>query len=197
MSIDSLALTGNVLLVWDSGTIAAYRLTEDGSVDGVSIGRRAGRDDSIWTLSLSDKPRFSLGDQTVAIGQNGKVVRVYRAETGEALEPTQTVYYHDYSFEDMPCDLRDLHYYKTLIHHEILLNRRGYSSWDMLCGLHHPDYHDAYSDLISGWVRDPEGKYQLWIPVEWRNPKNEGALFDNRKTLRVDLEDGGTILIKF
>ena len=170
MSIDGLALTGNVLLVLDFTTIAAWRLTEEGTVDGVFVDRRAYRHNSIWTVSLSGTPGFSVGDQTVAIKQDGKVVHVYRTETGEVLEPT-----------------------KTLLHH------RDYSSWDMIRGLHHPRYHDI--DLVPvmqrGWMKDPEGKHQLWIPVEWRNSLNKATSSGDLKTLRLDLTTGETILIKF
>ena len=170
MSIDGLALTGNVLLVWYSGTIAAWRLTEDGSVDGVSIDRRAGRGDSIWTLSLSDEPIFSFGDQTVAIRQNGEVTRVYCTETGEVLEPTQ-----------------------ALLHH------RHYFSRDVLRGLHYLHYRsiDPDSIMYRGWMKDPEGKHRLWIPVEWRDSLDEATSSDDRKTLRLDLAEGETILVKF
>ena len=52
MMIETLALTGNVLLVLGSGTIVAWRLTEEGIVDGVLADRRASHRDSIWTVLL-------------------------------------------------------------------------------------------------------------------------------------------------
>ena len=169
MVIYRLALTGNFLLVLDLTTIAAWRLTEEGSVDGIFADRRAGRGGSIWTVSLSE-PIFSVGDQTVAIRQKEKVVHVYHTETGEVLEPTQTLPY---------C--------------------RNYSSWDMIRGLHYLHYHDI--DPVSirqrGWMKDPEGKHRLWIPVEWRNFLYKATSSDDLKTLRLDLRGGETILIKF
>ena len=170
MSIGWLALTGNVLLVSDLTTIAVWRLTEEGAVDGVFINRRAGRGDSIWTVSTPGTPKFSVGDQTVAIKQDGKVIRVYRTETGEVLKPTQTLLYH-----------------------------HNYSSQDVMRGLHHPHYHDIKPGSImqGGWMKDPEGKHGLWIPVEWRYSLDKATSSDDHKTLRLDLGGGGTILIKF
>ena len=170
MWIYGLALTGNVLLVWDLRTIAAWRLTEDGSVDVAFVDRRAGRGDSIWTVSIYGDLEFSLGDQTVAIRQNGKVVHVYCTETGEVLEPTQTpLYDHNHSPEDM------------------------------LRGLHLPYYRDIdpASIVQTGWMKDPEGKYQLWIPVEWRDSPRKVALSYDRKTMRLDLIERGTIFTKY
>ena len=168
MRMHSLALTGNVLLVLDLTTIAAWRLTEEGAMDGVFADRRADRCDSIWTVSLSE-PIFSVGDQTVAIRQNEKVIHVYRTETGEVLEPTQTL----------------------LCHHD-------YDYWDMIRGLHYLHYHDIdpVSIMQGGWMKDPEGKHGLWIPVEWRNSLGSATSSDDLKTLRLDLI-GETILIKF
>ena len=174
MWIYGLALTGNVLLVWDLGTIAAWRLTEDGSVDGVSIDRRAGRGDSIWIVPLpssrSDDPIFSFGDQTVAIRKGEEVVHVYCTETGEVLESTQTLLYH-----------------------------HDYSSGDMLRGLHHPHHHDIDPVAIKqmGWMKDPEGKYRLWIPVKWRNSLQQVISSYDRKIMRLDPIGCDTILIKF
>ena len=125
-------------LVLSFRTIAAWRLTREGTVDGVSIDRRAG--DSIWTVLLSDDdPIFSFRDQTVAIRQDEEVVHVYCTETGEAFEPTQTLLYH-----------------------------RDYSSWDMLCGLRYFHSIDLFPVMQRGWMKDPEGKHWLWIPTEWR-----------------------------
>ena len=174
MVMDSLVLTGNVLLVFGSTTIAAWRLTEEGTVDGVFVDRGAGRGDSIWTLSLPsslcDELVFSFGDQTVTIRLNGIVVHVYHTETGEVLDPTQTLlYHHDYSFKDT------------------------------LRGLHHPHYHDIdpVSIMQTGWVKGPEGKLGLWIPGEWKTSLDEAISSDDRKTLRLDLIGCETILIKF
>ena len=172
MAIDELALTGNVLLVLDSTTIAAWRLTEEGAVDGVFADRRAGRDDSIWTVSLLDEPRFSVEDQTVTIRQKEEVIHAYRTETGEILEPA-----------------------RTFLHH-----RHKRTSWYTLHRLQYSHYHGldpvSRSTIQMGWVKDPEGKHRLWIPVEWRHLIS-AASPDDDKVLLLDLGRGGSVLIKF
>ena len=61
MEIRMLALTGNVLLVLDSDGLVAWRLTEEGAVDGFLADRRAGRGDSIWAVSACDLRPDVLG----------------------------------------------------------------------------------------------------------------------------------------
>ncbi|KAF9649815.1 hypothetical protein BDM02DRAFT_3186027 [Thelephora ganbajun] len=65
MKIDSLTLTGNVLLVLGHETIAAWRLTGEGMVDGVLPGGRAGRGNAIWTIPTRSSPDLFVQDQTV------------------------------------------------------------------------------------------------------------------------------------
>ena len=174
MTIYALALTGNILLACSSKTIVAWRLTKEGAVDGVFVGGRADRNDGIWTVSLSGDPTFSVENQTVAIKQGTKVIHVYCTETGEVLESVQTPPHHcrEYTVRDVlsgRCYLR---------HH-----RFGSLSWTVVQG--------------GLWVKGPEGKYQLWIPVKWRNPIESALLTDDGKVLRFDSKGTGTILIKF
>ena len=171
--INTLALTGNILLALGSEAVTAWRLTEEGAVDGVLTGGGAGHGDSIWTVSLSGDPTFLVGDETVAIRQGEKVIHVYHTETGEVLEPTQT-----------PLD----HYH-------------CYTRWDMLRGLHYPHYHSldpvSRDTMRRGWAKDPEGRCQLWIPVEWRDSLDRAISSGDNKTLRFDTERGVAIIIKF
>ena len=83
-----LALTGNVLLVVDSETIVAWRLTEGGLVDGVSGNRRASRGDSIWTKSMEGtvSPKFAIEYQTGFIALNGILTYAYCIWSGEGAE---------------------------------------------------------------------------------------------------------------
>ena len=170
MMIKSLALTGNVLLTLGSEGIAAWRLTEEGAVDGVFANRRAGRGDSIWTVPCP-YPKFTVEDQTVTIKRAGTVIHAYHTGTGEVLEPVRTPphNYRDYSFE---CMLHGLHYLR-------------YRRLDPV----------SRTTIKRGWVKDPEGRHRIWIPVEWRNLDNARS-FDDSKTLRLDPE-GETILIRF
>ena len=89
MEIYRLALTGNILLVWDFDELVAWQLTEDGTVDHVFGGRRANTSDSIWSVCGTDYPGFSFEDQTVIIEDRGKIICTYHAKTGEILEPIQ------------------------------------------------------------------------------------------------------------
>jgi hypothetical protein len=50
LEISEIVLTGNVLLVKGSDTVAAWLLTEEGAVDGISGNRRADRNDSLWDM---------------------------------------------------------------------------------------------------------------------------------------------------
>ena len=106
-SIEVLALTGNVLLVRGEREIVAWRLTEEGVVDGPPGGGRAGPGDSIWTLTRS--PGYSIwalklfpdygiwtltlspGDPTVVIREkimSPSTIHAYHAGTGEVLKST-------------------------------------------------------------------------------------------------------------
>ena len=174
MMIKILALTGNILLVSDSETIAAWRLTEEGAVDGVFVGGRVGRNSSIWTVSLSGDPTFSVEDQTVATKQ-GEVIHVYCTETGEVLGSVQTPPYHchEYTFHEMLVGRHYLRYQN--------FNR---FSWT--------------TDVQGGWwVKDLEGKHRLWIPVEWRGSIDSVLSSDDGEALRFDSKGAGTVFIKF
>jgi hypothetical protein len=183
MEIEVLALTGNVLLALDFETIAAWLLTEEGAVDGVFGDRRAGHGDSIWTVPLSGIPEFSVEDQTAIIKEGGNVIHVYHTETGEVLMPTQT-----------PSQLPK-HWYKPV---------------DIYWGRHYPHHKLGWDNTCSegswqvpptifqeGWVKDPEGKYRMWMPVEWREPKHSGGWLYNITTLWLHLQGDKPIIIKF
>ena len=149
-----LAITGNVLLVLlTHGMITAWRLTEEGQVDGVFGNRRSGQGDSIWTVLSGGRPIFRVNDQAVVIMSEGAPIHAYHSGTGEALGLTQTS-----------------------------SGGHLYTPADMSLGRHYPHYRKAdernplYEDgwpvpLVAPqveWVRDPEGKHRLWVPVEWR-----------------------------
>jgi hypothetical protein len=39
--------------------------------------------------------------------------------------------------------------------------------------------------LREGWVRDPEGRHRLWLPVHWRSDENDAYWLDKVTTLRL------------
>ena len=152
--IGSLAITGNVLLVFLNGReITAWRLTEAGRVDGVFGDRRLDGGDSIWTISACRYPMFGVKVQAVVIYAEGEPIHVYHAGTGEVLTPDQTPPGgHLYTFADLSLCRHYPHYRKA---HEPAL----------------PCEDGRPVPLVAPqaeWVRDPEGEHRLWIPVEWR-----------------------------
>ena len=139
--------------MWDSDELVAWRLTEDGTVDHVFGGRRANSSDSIWGVCGTDNPRFSFEDQTVIIEDSGNIICTYHAETGEILEPIQMLP-HSTQY-----GMVDIMYGEHYHHHHKLDDEEAFSegSWPV--------------SLQEGWVRDPEGKCQLWMFTKWRrNP---------------------------
>ena len=189
MKINMVTLTGNILLVQkypstDTAELVAWRLTEEGVVDSIFANRRAGRSDSIWTVSVTDDLRFSVEDQIVVVNRNSNIIHVYHIGTGEVIEPTQA-----------PPHAHD----------------PQYNLWEMAGGRHYPHYceleaHDTHSEddqpipfTISQegrWIKDPEGKHRLWIPVEWRTSSYKFGWFPDIATLRFN-RAGGTVIIKF
>ena len=153
MYIWTFALTGNVLLVWDCWELVAWRLTEKGTVDGISTDGRADRGDSIWTVS-STSLLFSVEDQTVVIEDNKRnLIKVYHTETGEVLEPAQASVHprsHQYHLVEMQ---RCQHYSR----YPNLHKQPSEDEWPV-----------TWVSLEEGWVKDLEGKHRMWVPVEWR-----------------------------
>ena len=203
VEIYSLALTGNVLLVTSRNKpgyegVMAWRLTENGVVDGVFADRRAGHGESIWNLSGGASLRFLIGDQVVSLELESTAL-IHHTSTGEVAEFTTLTYCtstgqilkstrappHSHSWE----------YITTL---------------EMRHGRHYPNYcsigqqstlsKDGWlvskATLEEGWVKDPEGMHQLWIPVEWRSPStSHSGWFHNIKTLWLDLGPDPVIIM--
>jgi hypothetical protein len=153
MEIEILALTGNILLVADSTTIAAWQLTEEGVMDGVLDNRRTRCYDQIWTLPRSSNPEFAAQDRTIFVKVNGTVIHIYHAETGKVLEPTQVAAPVHPRFKCLGDMFRGLHTFCNQKEH----NPHSNDSW--------PDLKKA---IQKGWAKDPEGKHRMWMPVKWR-----------------------------
>ena len=188
--IAELALTGNVLLVTGEREIVAWRLTEEGVVDGPPGGRRAGPSDSIWTFTRTDgfgvgSLIVSLGDPTVVIQQpivGTSIIHAYHAGTGEVLKPTPPPSHSDrrYFLQDLMHGLHHLHRRNLETP-----NTHSENDWPV-----------SRKNLKEGWVKDPEGGHRLWIPPAWRLLPLEASLHCNITTLWLTYETG-TVIVKF
>ena len=157
IKIRDLGLTGNVLLVGGSEVIVAWLLTEEGLVNGVVSGRRAGRGDSIWTVSarrlLSRDVVFSAEGEIGVIKSRGNILRVYNIGTGEVLEPARTPLHLNGPWHSLPDMMRawpHLH---------------DGSVGDVPRG---DDWKPSRNILKEGWMKDREGRHLLWLPAKWR-----------------------------
>jgi len=143
VEIGWLKLTGNVLLVAGSRELVAWLLTEDGLVDGVIGDRRVGRWDSIWIISEPGIPsEHWFCGQVGVIQLRGNTRFVYHTETGKVLHPAQAPLTGTTNF-----------YYENMLRRGTPPEYSWQTSWD---------------ELQEGWVKDPEGKHRLWVPVKWR-----------------------------
>ena len=180
MHIYGLGLTGNVLLVEDGLKLVAWRLTKTGIVDGVSAGRRAGRDESIWTVSARCA-WLSVEDQTaIIVDEEGGVIRVYHTGTGEALAQTSP---HPRGCED---HLTRPLYCQHYLHHRPLYKQSipPEDEWPV-----------TLVALEEGWVKDLEGKHRMWVPVDWRADL-DGAGWLRNTTLLL-YPSGMTVIVTF
>ena len=180
MVIRVLILTGNILLVANLDELVAWKLTANGAVDGVFTNRRAGCDDSVWTISAS-LPIFSVEDQTVIV-RNGGVTHTYNTGTGEVIEPTQASlnpcgHLYHYSMEMQYC--QHYLYYRNLDAQPTLPE----DNWPL-----------SSTTLQEGWVKDPVGKHRLWIPAQWRANTKPGWFY-NITTLRINHPSGAVIIM--
>ena len=160
VEIKGLAITGNVLSVMSSGKVVAWLLTEGGKVDGVS-GKRAGRDDSIWSLSSPSRHCkfwvYTIEDQVGEITTDDVSPFVYHTETGKVLEHAHEsqpfgrpwVFYQ--LTDGRACRHR---YYRDPSQHD----RPPEGGW----------LHSLTLAQEAGWVIDPQGRHRFWVPVEWR-----------------------------
>ena len=165
--IYAVAFTGNIILVLEKmyyPTLVAWRLTEGGVVDGIFADRRAGRGDSIWTISVTASSWFSFEDQIVIIEEEkGNVVHAYHMGTGEVLEPTRA---SPHSYNRLSDVMDGRHYFRYCE-----LPKQGTPSKD--------DWPVSETTLRDGWVKDPEGKHRLWILPEWRTIVPRGSVDDS------------------
>ena len=151
MEVWGLAIIGNVLLVMGHNmeTITAWRLTEEGVVDGPPGDRSAGRSSSIWTIPVL-RPVVWIGRRVAVIYSYKSTTRFhFDTGTGTVLGPAQTPPYPACG----SCSLSEL----TESRHNPL--------WS--------EQHDTRSKegqpvpvatLEERWVKDAEGRHRLWVP---------------------------------
>jgi len=168
-----LALAGNVLWVVNSGIIVAWRLTEEGRVDGVPENRTASRGDSIRSMEATGLPMFSVEGQIGFIALNGTGKHTYHIGSGEEVENTME-----------PPDV-----WRTL--EDTSLGRYHLHCREVrLCDL-------LYYITPEEWAGDPEVSRRLWLPIEWRTIRGGRVkLFHDIGILQIDLP-GGLIIIQF
>ena len=171
MRISMLALTGDILLVFNVQNVVAWRLTEEGIVGGC-----------IWAVSISSHWqlwKFMIKDKIVIIEEEGNIIHAYHTGTGEVLNPTNI----------------DVHHL-------------SYELCHMYRGHHYPHYRIADKEdtipedgwpgqLVSSqveWVKDPEGKNRLWLPVKWR--MYNAGWFNNITTLWLN-RNYEAVIIRF
>ena len=181
--LEGFLLTSNVLLAVGSAELAAWRLTEEGLVDGEFAGRSPDHGDCIWTIPFSSFGReleFKVEGQVGMIKHDGKTF-LYHTGTGEFLQSIQT---------------------------PPRLSGQGHDPRGGLCGRHYLHYHGlsqrnsppeggwypSETTLREGWVKDPEGRHRLWLHVEWRKSWD---LADWYITTQFSLVGGQPVIIKF
>ena len=190
--VNGLAVTGNVLLVIGLETIVAWLLTEEGLPGGVPGGRRADRSDSIWAVSI---PASTLGPATKADSHVGLISPdgrgdppyfIYHTETGKAFHPGQVPL--NLTFSD-PWEHR-----RTLF-----VGQHCLISYDMFNSSHVSRFGGwlvSGAAVRDGWVKDPDGRYRLWVPVEWRASWDLRVWFHNIAT-QYSVIGGKPVIIKY
>ena len=159
VKIEGLVLTGNILLVFGSEMVVAWLLTGEGLVGGVFGGRRAGRSDSVWTISQLPVtgPGFKVEGPLgiIQLAEGFPRYFAYHTETGEILRPDKVPRHFGAPWKWLDGQFAGREY----------------------LGFHNLSQHNAPPDdgwqastiaVRDGWVRDPEGRHRLWVPVEWR-----------------------------
>ena len=223
LEISEIVLTGNVLLAKGSNRVMAWLLTEEGVVDGILDNRRADHNDSLWDISLGDtNPQstlrdkipsfwsrllgqdhdkhnsdeelaiqagdghlaFSVGDGIAAVGyRNGFQICTYHTGTGEVIKPGEAHLHPKqtwYLFQNPHRDDCDFYHHGLRKHHK-----------PPKC-----DWPVSQTTLQEGWVKDAEGKHQLWLHARWRTIGNSIDWFDEVAVLRLK-NSSELVIIKF
>ena len=173
--IEGLVITRNVLLAESSGKVVAWLLTEEG----------AGNCQSIWTVyGLSHK--FSVEDQVGVIRTDDHISPfIYHTGTGDVLDSVHEP--QQYSHPFLPFTLfSDCQEYRYL---------RRDAPWSSVPP---EDSWPISNRYIEGeaWIRDPQRRHRLWVPVEWRTPREQEDWHHDITTLFIRIP-GQIVIVKF
>ena len=187
VEMEGFVITGNILLAMGSEKVVAWLLTDEGLVDGVFGDKKAGDSDSIWTITLSpwrsELWTFSVEGQIGVIKPDGNDLFIYNTETGDILQPVPVPQHfsdHWYHLSGIFCGRHYLHYH-NLFQCDTPLG----GSWQT-----------SQTTLREGWVKDPEGRSRLWVPVEWRMSW-DCADWRHDVTTQFSILGGKPVVIKF
>ena len=190
--VDALVLTGNVLLVVTQAKAAAWLLTDEGLVDGVPSWRTANLRDSIWTIPV---PSYN-----VVLRVEGQVgVIEVGSQVGE-VDRISSFVYHTGTGKSLPCESIPQHFSGSwnLLKHP-LCGRDHSSCHNLLQFINispEDDWQASQATLQEGWVKDPEGRHRLWIPVEWRKSWDPADWLYNVRIQFSIIEDE-PVIVKF
>jgi len=157
--ICGLVLTGNVLLVQGEDGVIAWKLTVEGTVDGVWGIRTADRSDSLWTKLRPEGCYVTFGvEGQIGAIWDSKDLTCYSIETGEKFEvipPNAPSLLSGKWF----CDSLDLAF-----EDQHSFNYHRFTNYD------NPSKDNTIPCCKEGWVKYPEAEYphQFWLPVHWR-----------------------------
>lgn len=153
--IDGLVVVDNVLLAVYCEEAVAWLLPKE---EEWTSSKRVSREGNIWAMRLPRAP-FNLTckvEGQVGVVESDEDSRiVFHTGTGEILGPIQAPPF----YSDPPNLLG-----RTLC-------GRDYSNlYNVSQGNILPEcaWRASETTLQEGWVRDPEGRHRLWVPVEWR-----------------------------
>ena len=173
MEIQGLVITGSVLVVAGEGTVKAWLLTEEGTVDGVFGDKRADHNDSIWSITTSHWVMdFTVRGQVGVVRSNDPFI--YHTKTGDILD-------HDSKPEDEPGSWNtflgrsDMLQHRSRSHYKAPSEDGWLVSYDTMRG--------------AGWVKDSEGRCRFWIPVEWRDSLSSWNWYHDITTIFTSVGD--------
>lgn len=190
VEIEGLALTGNILLAVGSGRAVAWMFLEGGPVGSTFGSERAGRAESIWTRILpqrgSDLWTFSVEGQLGVLRLDEDALVIYHTETGEVVKPI-------YEATRWKCGPRNSQSAHALGGGQDYLCCNNPSLFNMP-----PEggWQPSQSTLQEAWLKDPEGRHRLWVPVEWRESLRFEKWSHNFTTLFASFK-GSPVIIRF